>query len=705
MKLFLSITLLTFLTFPLLSQTHFEQGKGNFEYKNYELLQDKTINIYYYNPSEDPSGLPILFVMHGTNRNADDYRDNWVDLARKHQILVVVPEFSREHFPSARSYNLGGMLDKDGQPVAEEQWAYSLIEPIFDHIKVMAGSREKGYDIFGHSAGAQFVHRYAIFKKNLRANRIISANAGWYTMPDFNQEFPYGLSGTPLTKAQLSIAIKREMTILLGTRDNNPNHRYLRTSSGAMAQGPHRLARGRQFFKQAQTLARDLQEDLNWRIEYVYGVGHNNARMAEAAAALLFPEQDKSTPQPEIDNAYLQEVIRVQNHPKVKRAFKSIEELDPETMEDQIHLTQIPAPPFGEEKRAERFAQMMTGAGADSVWIDNVGNVIAERKGTIGKRTVVIEGHLDTVFPEDIDVTVVKKGDTLYSPGIGDNTRALSVLITLLKSMERNDIRTQDNVLLIGTVGEEGLGDLRGVKNLFSRNGPGNIDSYIAIDGGSFGRIVNQALGSRRYRVTFKGPGGHSWGAFGLVNPHIALGRAMNKWADDAARLSQKPGPKVSYNVGVIGGGTSVNSIPFESWMEIDMRSEDAARLEAMDNLLQMAVQEATDEENMSKLRGPDLEVDLEVIGDRPTGKISSEIALVQRSMAAITSLGGKPRLAVSSTNANTPISLNVPAVTISRGGKGGNAHSLNEWWINEESYVAIQNALLILLSEAGFEG
>jgi len=402
------------------------------------------------------------------------------------------------------------------------------------------------------------------------------------------------------------------------------------------------------------------------------------------------------------DKQYTTEIKALADKPAVKKAFQSIIDMEPQTLSDHLMLTEIAAPPFKEMKRAEKYAAMMKAAGADSVWIDNVGNVLAKRKGKKGKKVVVLEGHLDTVFPEGTDVTVKHRGDTLAAPGIIDDTRALAMVLTVLKAMEKNSIETEADVLFCGVVGEEGQGDLRGVKNLFSDKGPGKIDTYIAIDGWDTESITHRGLGSHRYNIMFKGPGGHSSGAFGLANPHNALGRAIHYWAIAADSLTRQPGERLTYNVGVIGGGTSVNSIPFESWMEVDMRSESPERVAAADKLLQEAVQRGLQEENQMKRIGADLTVDVKLIGDRPSGGLDSNLAVIQRAKAAIAFIGGSPKLRVGSTNSNIPISKGIPAITMGSGGKGGNAHALQEWWINDNGYLAIQRTLLVLLAEAG---
>ncbi|MBC3540605.1 M20/M25/M40 family metallo-hydrolase [Rufibacter sediminis] len=401
-----------------------------------------------------------------------------------------------------------------------------------------------------------------------------------------------------------------------------------------------------------------------------------------------------------VDKRYENEIKALAKNPAVKAAFKTIVDLEPQTHQDLITLTEIPAPPFKEEVRGRKYAEMLRAAGADSVWTDEVGNVLARRKGKNGTKTVVMEAHLDTVFPEGTDVKVKQKGDTLYAPGIADDTRGLAMVLSVLKTLEKTGLETEADVLFIGTVGEEGLGDLRGVKHLFSEKGP-KIDSYIAVDGTGIGSVTNRGLGSHRYRITFKGPGGHSSGAFGLANPHNALGRAIHYFAVEADKFT-KEGIRTTYNVGVIGGGTSVNSIPFESWMEVDMRSESPERVEGIDKLLQAAVQRALQEENQMKRSGANLTVDVKLIGDRPAGGVDPGVALVQRSVAATRFLGTEPALRVGSTNSNIPFSKNVPAVTIGSGGTGGGAHALEEWFVPKNTHLGTQRALLLLLSETG---
>jgi acetylornithine deacetylase/succinyl-diaminopimelate desuccinylase-like protein len=401
-----------------------------------------------------------------------------------------------------------------------------------------------------------------------------------------------------------------------------------------------------------------------------------------------------------VEPQYARQVDALASNPAVREAFARVEALDPWGLERLLELTQIPSPPFGEAARAARYAELLREAGADSVWTDEEGNVLGLRKGRRGRRTVALDGHLDTVFPEGTDVTVRQVGDTLFAPGIGDDTRGLVVVLTVLRAMEEAGLETDDDVLFVGTVGEEGLGDLRGMKHLF-RDGADPIDAWIEVDGGGLGGITSMGLGSHRYRVTYDGPGGHSWGAFGLANPAHALARGI-RYFQDAADSLTRSGPRTSYNVGVIGGGTSVNAIPFEAWAEIDMRSESPRSLETIDAALHAAMERALAEENGLRRRGEALTVDLDMIGDRPSGETDPSTPLVQRAIATTTHFGAEADLGRSSTNSNIPISLGVPAVTIGRGGVGGENHSPGEWWINRDGHLAVQRALLLLVAEAG---
>lgn len=401
-----------------------------------------------------------------------------------------------------------------------------------------------------------------------------------------------------------------------------------------------------------------------------------------------------------VQDEYINEIEELASNERLQEAMDFIESVDEETVQNQITITEIPAPPFMEEVRAASFAEMMRDYGLSEVDIDEEGNVVGKRPGTEGERTIVISAHLDTVFPEGTDVKVEVRNDTLFAPGITDDTRGLATLLTIINTLESLDIETEDNIWFVGTVGEEGIGDLRGVKHLFETEGD-NIDAFISIDGSRDSRIVNKALGSHRYRVTFEGPGGHSWGAFGTANPAHALGRAITYFEDNASQFVVT-GPKTSYNIGRIGGGTSVNSIPYANWMEIDMRSEDQESLKQIDGIMQDAVQKALLEANDIKTSGPYLTVDIEMIGNRPSGEISPDEPFIQRAMAVSNYFDKEPILSRSSTDSNVSISMGIPSMTIGGGGSSDGSHSLDEWWYNEDGYQGVQRAFMILVAEAG---
>jgi di/tripeptidase len=257
-------------------------------------------------------------------------------------------------------------------------------------------------------------------------------------------------------------------------------------------------------------------------------------------------------------------------------------------------------------------------------------------------------------------------------------------------------------VIFVGTVGEEGLGDLRGVKYIIERR-KFKVDAWIALDGTAIDQIVNGALGSIRYKATIIGPGGHSWSAFGIGNPHHALAKSINYFADAAAQFTAT-GAKTSFNVGRTGGGTSVNSIPFESWAEVDMRSESPAQLKKIDSIFKVNMTKGVSDYNQKLKQGPLLQLSLQQIGYRPSGATAQSSPLVQRAFAAARHFSVVPQLAIVSTNANVPIAHGIPAITIGAGGKSDHEHALGEWWLNENGVDGIKFALLTLLLEAGFE-
>ncbi|HSK10904.1 MAG TPA: M20/M25/M40 family metallo-hydrolase [Vicinamibacterales bacterium] len=362
-------------------------------------------------------------------------------------------------------------------------------------------------------------------------------------------------------------------------------------------------------------------------------------------------------------------------------ALAGVEAAEPVLLDEQVALTEIPAPPFEERARAEHMKRKFEELGLRRVRIDAAGNVLGERPGLAPRPNLVLAAHLDTVFPAGTEVGVKREGQVLRAPGIADDGRGLAVLLGVARALDRGKVQTPGTITFVADVGEEGLGDLRGVKHLFGEELKGKVDAFVSVDGTGHG-ITHVAVGSHRYRVTFRGPGGHSFGAFGLVNPVHALGRAVARIAD----LEVPQAPKVTFNVGRIGGGTSVNSIAHEAWFEIDLRSSDAAALGSIDASFQEAVDRAAREENERWGSGR-LEVVRERVGQRPAGRTPEDAPIVQAAVAVNRALGLPVSLGEGSTDANIPISLGIPAITVGGGGRATGAHSLGEAFDTTDSW------------------
>lgn len=395
---------------------------------------------------------------------------------------------------------------------------------------------------------------------------------------------------------------------------------------------------------------------------------------------------------------------RTREHDGYLAAAQAIDRDYDRFVSEVIHLTEVPAPPFKEEARANVFTQMARASGFTVVERDEEGNVLALRPGGTGP-LLVVAAHLDTVFPEGTDVSVRRKGTRLSAPGVGDNAQGLAVLLALARAMDAAAIRTEGDVLFVANVGEEANGALRGVRHLFTAGRyKDRIRTFISIDGMGTGDYVTiGGVGSRRYRVTFNGPGGHSYGAFGMVNPATAMAGAIQR----LSAVNVPASPKTTYNVGMIGGGTSVNTIPASVWMEVDLRSESPGALTTLDDAFKAAVAESVAEENRARstTAGP-LTVDIALLGDRPSGQTAATTALVQTTGAAIRATGLQPEYGWSSTDANLPMSLGIPAITIDSGIQGDRAHAPDEWIDIERRRVVagLQRVLLIVLSVAGVE-
>jgi tripeptide aminopeptidase len=385
--------------------------------------------------------------------------------------------------------------------------------------------------------------------------------------------------------------------------------------------------------------------------------------------------------------------------PRVRTALQIIRDDNAWTLGQQVSICEIPAPPFGEARRAAEYRRRLTALGLRDVRIDSEGNVIAERPGIGDGPTVVIAGHLDTVFPESTDVRTRRVGGRIHGPGIGDDCRGLAVVLAVARAFQRGGIRTNGTVIFVGNVGEEGPGNLRGVRHLYNKELKGRIDYFISVDGTGLG-LTSRAVGSNRYRVTYKGPGGHSYGDFGMPSPIHALGRAISRISD----LQVPSTPKTTFNVGLVRGGTSVNSIAFEASMDIDMRSESAQSLADADARVRRMLADALDAEN-ARAQDPKgrLTLVIDTIGIRPAGTQPDTATIVRVAQAAASALGFTVRPGASSTDANVPIGLALPGIAIDGGGRGDGAHSLDEWYEDgERGWLGPQWAAMIVLSLVG---
>jgi len=382
--------------------------------------------------------------------------------------------------------------------------------------------------------------------------------------------------------------------------------------------------------------------------------------------------------------------------PSVHAAMDAARRNESHFIDEQIRLCEIAAPPFMEQTRGKELARLFTALGLENVRIDKAGNVIGVRPGAAPRPNVVFAAHLDTVFPEATNVKVTRQGTLLKGPGIGDDCRGLGALLAVIQALKDASIRTPGTLTFVADVGEEGLGDLRGMKELFNVTLKDQIDKFVSIDGTGLG-VTNTGVGSYRYRVTFKGPGGHSFGSFGMPNPIQAMGRAIAKI--DAFDVPSHP--KTTFNVGRVGGGTSVNAIPFEAWMEVDMRSADKASLEALHARFKAAVADAVKEENERWKGKGAVTVSPELVGYRPAGMTPESSAIVRTALAVSKLVGASPALSESSTDSNVPMNLGIPAITIGSGGTGNGAHSPDETYDTKDSIYGTQRALLLAIALA----
>lgn len=387
--------------------------------------------------------------------------------------------------------------------------------------------------------------------------------------------------------------------------------------------------------------------------------------------------------------------------PPVANARAALAARDAETLDAQIAVSEIAAPTGEESERGAWVAERFRALGLAGVRRDSVGNITGVRPGAEDVAPVVICAHLDTVFPREVPLRVQREGSRLIGPGIGDNGRGLSAMLALAGAIDGTSLRTRAPVVFAATTGEEGSGDLRGAKELFATAMSG-ATAAVALDGAGDERIVHRALGSRRFRIHFRGAGGHSWTAFGVPNAvhAAAVTGAM------LARTALPSLPRTTLSVGRIGGGISVNAIPDDAWLEIDLRSTSESALRTYEGEIRAAAHAALHEENLRGARGaPALTLAITVIGDRPSGETDSSLPLVSAAIEATRLIGRDPELATASTDANVPISRGIPAIAIGAGGRGGEAHTVAEWFENSAGHLGIVRALAIVTAVAGLAG
>jgi tripeptide aminopeptidase len=373
-----------------------------------------------------------------------------------------------------------------------------------------------------------------------------------------------------------------------------------------------------------------------------------------------------------------------------------------ELLDSQVELAQIPAPPFGESERVERLRQRFEGVGLEEVHVDEIGNVLGIRKGKDPEaKYLALTAHVDTVFPAGTPVEVKRDGQRVYGPGVSDNGAGLTALLAVAEAMKVNDLRTEAPLVFIGNVGEEGEGDVRGMRHIFAAPKWRDAIAYtMVLDGAGTDTIISEALGSKRFVVTLRGPGGHSWSDFGVPNPIMVLSRALELFRHTHIPSS----PKTTFNVGVIGGGTSVNSIPESVSMRVDIRSVSSTEVDRLERALREALEQAIKGESpyVGGRRSGNLSYEMKLIGSRPAARLRPDSHMLAAIRAVDGFLGNKARMQRASTDANIPISLGYEAFAIGAGGSGGGAHTVHEWYDANGREFGLKRILLTALLLAG---
>jgi len=404
-------------------------------------------------------------------------------------------------------------------------------------------------------------------------------------------------------------------------------------------------------------------------------------------------------------NDVQEEIARLASVSEVRSALQWFRDQEAEFARWQMELSRIPAPPFGEGARADWVSEQFRALGIKEVSKDRMENVVAFRKGR-QESILSISAHIDTVFPENTPLNIRRQGNKLYGPGISDNAAGVTALLALAAAVENFNLPHELSLLFIGNVGEEGEGDLRGMRYIFGESQwKDSILTSLVIDGAGMDTIVAEALGSRRFEVIVRGPGGHSWSDFGAPNPIVVLGRAIHIFSQ--TRVSNSP--KTTFNIGVIRGGTSVNSIPESASMRVDIRSSSPAEIDRLDLELRRAIDQAIQEEETRSTQKRDplqhrsgLMAEMVPIGNRPGGELDPNSLIVRIARAVDAHLGNTAQIQRASTDANIPISLGREAIAIGAGGNGGGAHTLQEWFDPSGRAVGLARILLIALALAG---
>jgi tripeptide aminopeptidase len=410
---------------------------------------------------------------------------------------------------------------------------------------------------------------------------------------------------------------------------------------------------------------------------------------------------------PEIAAAVQQEVARLAASPEVRSAFNWLRTQEPQLAQWQMEMARIPAPPFGESARAAWLADRFREVNLDDVRIDDVGNVFGIHPG-FGRRYVALSAHIDTVFPANTPLNVKQQGSRLYGPGVSDNGAGVTAMLAIASLLRAVRLRHGLPFVFIGNVGEEGEGDLRGMRHIFSTpRWKDSIAYSLVLDGAGADTIVAEALGSRRFEVIVRGPGGHSWSDFGAPNPIVILSRAIDAFTATPVSAT----PKTTFNIGVIRGGTSVNSIPESASMKVDIRSTSMAEMERLEHALRLALNRTVEDETLaaemksSAQRRPGVSCEVVAIGDRPAGELATGARILHAVRAVDAQLNNAAQVQRASTDANIPLSLGLEAIAIGGGGSGGGAHTLQEWFDSNGRELGLKRILLTMLALAGAAG